>query len=340
MTTPPKTSYYFIMFNLKWICLLVFLFSTQSWGQSVVEQLKGPVETGNSTLFDEVVKKISKSKRVFVITNSGNEFTPGDFVTLIKDNQLIARALVARSKKALSGIKIIKIYSLKNWGRLRPGMRIQILRGDDSSFRASLNQQNNQTDLSINSEDDLFSEDLLDEDVDEKSKRKIKNDNLIGLFIGQVNDFSSSLGSGDGSADSPDYGSNAYYGVTWAYQIYDNFWIEGVFGLTRLRQYPSEDLDTDLTTAGARLKYIFKTPFYSFLMPYVGFQLTRANSPGAGDPQFVTGEAADAEVNAVEELEQNTVTFGATIVKRIVPGWFVSATLGSDVINLGFCIEF
>ena len=84
----------------------------------------------------EKVEKISQSKRIFIITNSNSSFDEGDFVSLLLDAKLAARALVAKTTDAgVAGIKITKIYSLALWKRLREKTEVQILRGDDSYYK-------------------------------------------------------------------------------------------------------------------------------------------------------------------------------------------------------------
>src|SRR5690606_39406867 len=85
-------------------------------------------------VFTETIKIISGSKKIFIITNNNQQLTPGDFISLALDNNLAARALVAKNHQGQVGIKILKIYSLTQWSRLRCDLDVQIIRGDDSLF--------------------------------------------------------------------------------------------------------------------------------------------------------------------------------------------------------------
>ena len=73
-------------------------------------------------------------------------------------------------------------------------------------------------------------------------------------------------------------------------------------------------------------------------MPYDGVQINSVSSPDAG----TTGVASvdDAENAAVEDLEETQFAAGVTILRRLVPGWFLSINLGTDQISGGFSIEF
>src|SRR5690606_19903819 len=127
-----------------------------------VSDISTPVASFNSEdLFTENIQIISKSRKIFIITNSNQMLHKGDFITLVLDFSLpVARALVEKNHDGLVGIKILKIYSLKNWSRIRQGMDIQILRGDDSGLFAPKPQVNDapQEQIRIESEEDLFNE--------------------------------------------------------------------------------------------------------------------------------------------------------------------------------------
>ena len=79
-------------------------------------------------------------------------------------------------------------------------------------------------------------------------------------------------------------------------------------------------------------------------MPYIGFQSYQVDSPNAGIVEDNTStedqEQAQKEVDLINRLKQNNIVFGATILKRLVPGWFVKADLGTDLMSLGIAIEF
>ena len=69
-----------------------------------------------------------------------------------------------------------------------------------------------------------------------------------------------------------------------------------------------------------------------------------ANSPGAGveDPTNAeyTKSDYDAELQRVDALKKNSFIAGVTILKRLVPGWFLRADLGTDLIGGGIALEF
>jgi hypothetical protein len=39
-------------------------------------------------------------------------------------------------------------------------------------------------------------------------------------------------------------------------------------------------------------------------------------------------------------MQDNALVAGVTILRRLVPGWFIKADLGTDQLNIGFAIEF
>lgn len=80
-------------------------------------------------------------------------------------------------------------------------------------------------------------------------------------------------------------------------------------------------------------------------MPYVGYQIIQAQSPGAGVYDGVstpapTQEELDQELNGVNDLKKSSLIFGVTVLKRIVPGWFIRLDMGSDLLNAGLALEF
>lgn len=91
-----------------------------------------------------------------------------------------------------------------------------------------------------------------------------------------------------------------------------------------------------------RIKYNFKAPLYSYIMPYIGFQYYNISSPeaGKGNDTQVTPAQKEAELKAVDDLKKSGTVVGVTILRRLVPGWFFKADIGTDVMNLGFAIEF
>lgn len=309
--------------------------------QSVVESLSEDNSvTEEVDLVTEKIEKFSNSKKIFIITNQNNVLGKGDFFSILLENQLVARGVVAKQVDNIVGIKILKIYSLQRFNRvLKKNMRIQILRGDDSYYNskkmvAEKDDSAEKSTTKIESEDDLYSKSaVLEEDIllEEKSDRAIKTDNILGFSWGQY------------GATDMDGGSISFphWGFNWGYQLLDNIFAEVFYGISTMSDYPTGGIDTDLTNIVLRLKYNIRAPFDSFLMPYVGYKITSVNSPGAGVDDGVSSQTdLDEEVRLVNELEERKPIFGVSVLKRMVPGWFAKADLGIDVVNIGIALEF
>jgi hypothetical protein len=73
-------------------------------------------------------------------------------------------------------------------------------------------------------------------------------------------------------------------------------------------------------------------------MPYIGFQTYSVSSPDAG--KGTSASQNEEELTAINDLKKSGAVFGVTLMRRLVPGWFIKTDIGSDVINLGFSIEF
>ena len=285
-------------------------------------------------LISEQIYRISQSKRIFIITNKSGQLNQGDFISLLTGSKLLARALVAKNANDLAGIKILKIYSLRRWSLVREKMTIQILRGDDSLYLTDRSQKEDDSKLKIENEDDLYNETkLIEEDLllDDKGKRLIKTDNILSASMGSI------------QAKETD-NTKQYYAHwmgSWAYQILDNIWVEGLFGFTQMENFPSPGLNALLYNTTLRLKYTFSAPFYSFVKPYFGFQYRTAKSDEAGVP-FTGAEPSQLarEVELVDSLQENNLIFGVTVLKRLVPGWFISVNLGTDILGAGLALEF
>lgn len=313
---------------LKLIFVYTLLVSTVL-SQDLLEDLSSGGSIGDSSqIFTERIINIGRSKKVFILTNTNSMLNKGDFITLIiNDKDAAARAVVAKNHDSLVGIKILKIYSLKNWSEIYKGMDIKILKGDDSILFVKEESKDKKEESKIEGEEDLYAEELAVEDSFEedfgKDKRHIKPDNIINAAYGffTFNDDSS------GSSGS---GGHELTGG-WAYQFQDNFWIEGLATSVTIDEYPSVGKQTVLTRLTARLKYTYKLPFYSFAMPYIGYQANRADSPEASKGQ---------QSNDVQNLALGKIAFGVTLLRRLVPGWFVKVDLGNDLINIGAAIEF
>jgi len=299
-------------------------------------------------LFNETVQKISPSKKIFVITNDNQSFSKGDFISILLSNQLVFRALVAKStEEKLAGIKLVKIYSAQLFTQLRSGKEVLVLKGDDSYYTTKKvtdpkkEEEKIKNESKIQSEEDLFNSTNLGGDDDlsleENNKRLIKTDNLLSLNYGL-------LESKDNDGASIRY---PHLNGTWGYQMSENIWGELTFGTNTIRDYPNANgdggLDTRLMSFSLKLKYVFSAPFYSYIMPYAGYQMVIADSPGAGKYDAANPQSQptlDKEASMVNELERGGPIFGITILRRIVPGWFARVDLGSDILGGGLSLEF
>ena len=122
----------------------------------------------------------------------------------------------------------------------------------------------------------------------------------------------------------------------------DNVWGEFQYGQGAVQGFPASDLTTILTSYTFRLKYTIEGPWYSYILPYGGYQSIVAESEAAGtDPSGNKSSVElENELNLLESASKSQVIFGVTILKRFVPGWFLRADIGSDIINFGLAIEF
>lgn len=315
---------------------LILVNSSGLWAQSLVEDANINVaQAADGTTFTETIKIISNSKKIFILTNNNQQLGPGDFISLALDNKLAARALVAKNHQGQVGIKILKIYSLAQWGKLRRDQDVQIVKGDDSTFMKKPVEATTTEGPKIKDEDDLYTADVVVDDsvefTEDNKNRHIKPDNVVGVFASYIN------------ADNPQGGSGGYtrgteFGLTWAYQFTDNFFMEGVYGRTLIDNYPADSTQTLVNRYVGRLKYNIKGPLYTFFLPYVGYQNLDVSSPDAGKGTNAGQNAA--ELDAIDKLKKSGVVAGVTVLRRLVPGWFVKADLGTDMLNVGFCIEF
>jgi hypothetical protein len=334
-------------------CLLFILITASVRAQNVLDDIEeedridtpaGAEQAPN--LVSETIKTISPSKKIFILTNENQSFTKGDFISLLIANKLVCRALVAKTTpEKLSGIKIVKIYNLVLWKQLALGKEVLVLKGDDSYYtnkeKAPEKEKNGKPkkdESKLQSDEDLFNSTSLsgsedDQSLDENSKRLIKPDNLLSVNVGLIQGKDV-----DGSKKNYTQINGA-----WAYQLTDNIWAEAGIGTNTIRDYPFTGLDTRLINIEVKAKYTFSAPFYSYIQPYVGYQTILASSPGAGtDPGDGSRSPAQLaeELQMVQDQKKSTVIFGVTILKRIVPGWFVRADFGTDIINGGLSIEF
>lgn len=313
-------------------------FLNNSYSQDLVDDISTPIELGDSSeMFTETIRIISRSKRIFIITNTNQMLNKGDFITvLLQDKGPVARCLVGKTHKGMAGIKIMKIYSLKRWALMRKGLDIQIIKGDDSYlFRKKKKKKSTDEggtdDPKISSEEDLYNANLIDEDLNMfgKDNRLIKPDNIVSAAYGQytLNE--------DLQGDKRVFGE---FSGSWAYQFSDNMWIEGLYGRILLSGVPAQGTQTLINNFTARIKYTFKAPLYSYILPYVGFQTYSVSSPDAGNVD--NAAEAEEEVALINSMKKSTLVGGVTILRRLVPGWFLKADLGTDGLNIGFAIEF
>ena len=316
--------------------VFVCFFLNPSMAQ-VVDELDATSAAAPSNLPTEKIESISPSKRIFLVTNTNNSFERGDYVSLILSSKIVARALVAKMQNEIAGIKILRIHSLSLWNTLKVGSEIQILRGDDSYFNRPVKKELKDETAPISKiedEDDLYSETKIGDDdlsLEENKNRAIKNDNLVTGSYGRLEGVNND-------------GSSLYYGqfmAQWAYQIEDNIWVEGGFGQGTVNDFPSAGLDTVLRNITFRAKYTVSAPMFSFIQPYIGYQMVTASSDSAGQSDGqATQEQLDQENELMEKMNKNSLIFGVSWLKRLVPGWFMKVDLGTDIMNLGFTLEF
>lgn len=348
---------------LKKTFILLFIFASLSlYAKDVLDDIQEEERTDTATnekpnLSSEKIKLISTSKKILILTNSNQSFSKGDYISILIANELVFRALVAKTTADKdAGIKLIKIYSLPLWEQIKPGKDVLVLKGDDSYYYKQIPQEkdkngkkekNNKKEKEkevddgqkIQSDEDLFNSTTLKEDEnpsDENSKRLIKPDNLVGFNYGL-------LSSKDNTGAATRYG---HMNASWGYQLTDNIWSELELGSNTIRDYPNANglggLDTQLIGISFRAKYTYPAPFYSYLMPYVGYQIVMANSPSAGkaDANNTNTTILDKEKQMVDSLKQSGPIFGLTVLKRIVPGWFARVDLGTDIVSGGLTLEF
>ena len=326
------------LLQFKIIYLLLCLgLSNQIWSQSLVDDANLSMATdGTSGAFAETIKIISSSKKIFILTNNNQQLGPGDFLSLALDNKLAARAVVAKTHQGQVGIKILKIYSVAQWSKLRRDLEVQIVKGDDSTFAKKPEVKVEEGSLSkIKSEEDLFTGDVVSNDdlsvLDENKNRHIKPDNLVSIFGAYYT--ANEVASRGGKPF-----KTAMFGLSWAYQFTDNYFVEALYARALLDNYPADSVSTLVNQVAVRLKYNIKGPAYTFFMPYLGFQSFSVSSPDAAKSGVSTTDAE--EKDALAALKKSGPVFGVTVLRRLVPGWFIKADLGSDILNLGFSIEF
>ena len=306
-------------------------------GQSVVSEYAQntnfPVQ---QRLSEEKILRISNTRRVFIISSANQGFLPGDYITLLHQGRHVARAIVAKQQDSRAGIKIIKIYSPALWGQLKTGLAVKILRGDDSYFiNQESSQDKDQDELAgevskIMSEEDLFnSEAFLQEDLAEDRKKGLfETDNLIAVGVGLVSTIDPG---GEAAAD-------LHFGYSFARQLASNIWGEFAYGYSNLQGFPDVGITTSLQTFTLRVKYVFAAPFHSFIMPYIGYKFSVAIAPKADPARDEKTPEQQAEL--LDDVALSGPIVGASVFKRLVPGWFVRMDVGTDFLALGVAVEF
>lgn len=311
------------------------------YAQNVLDDQPADMVLGDvDGLFSETIRIISRSGRIFILSNSNQLLNKGDFITiLLKESGPVARAVVAKTHEESVGIKILKVYSLRRWGLMGKGLDVQIKKGDDSNLFA-VKKKKSETDTpatKIEGEEDLFNDKaLLDENLGNfyQDNRLIKPDNIVSAGWNRY-EFANDL-TGDREAHNQ-------WNFTWAYQFSDNYWFEGLYGRVQVDGLPAAGAQTIINNFTARVKYTFKAPLYSFVMPYVGFQTYSVSSPQAGVQENESDAAklrAQQEVDLINKLQVSQLVFGATLLRRLVPGWFLKLDVGNDILSVGFAIEF
>ena len=289
----------------------------------------------------EKIKRTSPNKKIFLISNKSSSLSPGDFISLILNKKLVARALVAKTKREFAGIKIIKIYEPKLWKRFAPKRQVELLKGDDSYYLTQLalskkkKQKKKESESLIKGTEDLFNETVIlneekeFDDIDKK--RKVKSDNFISLHLGRIAGVNT-------SGNPTEY---TQLSVHWTYQLQDNIFVEASYGQNIVRDFPAVGLDTKLSNIVLKAKYSFIAPMNSILFPYVGYQILQASSPGEGVYSTgMTQQDIDAETRLMSSLRKKAFIFGASILKSLVPGWFTRIDVGTDFYSIGFGLEF
>ncbi len=322
-----------IGFFLYLITFLVAL--PPAFSQDIAEDLATPVSGGgdDSEQFTEYIKIIGNSKKIFIMTNNNANLNAGDFITLVYEKKCTARALVAKNNKELIGIKVMKIYSLMQWARIKKGIGLQILKGDDTTYCNNKAVVKKDDGTGIKNSEEVFKEssvfqDPSGPDLNDYAERNLKTDHLLSGGFGMLN----SLGT---RGEATKY---LNFNGSYSYQFMDNIYIEGLFGQSSISKFPSGSSITTIFNMEGRLKYNFKTPYYTFFLPYVGILYKSVSSPTAGQ----TGDPATdiAQKNLIASMSGYKFTFGATLLRRLVPGWFARADISLEYMSAGFAIEF
>lgn len=311
------------------------------YAQNILDDQPSDLVLGDASgIFTETIRIISRSGKIFILTNSNQLLNKGDFITLLLQNSgPVARAVVAKNHDGSAGIKILKVYSLRRWGLMGKGLDVQIKKGDDSGLFVKKKSKKEIADdkTKIEGEEDLFNDkELMAEDLGDfyQDNRLIKPDNIVSAAWNRF-EFANDL-SGDREVHNQ-------WNFAWAYQFSDNYWFEGLYGRVQVDGLPDDGSQTIINNFTVRAKYTFKAPLYSYIMPYIGFQTYSVSSPNAGEITSDTPagrQQAEDEVALINKLQISQIAIGITVLKRLVPGWFLKADLGNDIMSVGFAIEF
>lgn len=318
--------------------------------QSIIDELKA-VSAGDlplrNQLFSETITTVSSNRRIFIVTNSNNKLLMGDFISFIKDNQLVIRALVVKTRDDRSGLKLVKIYNQALLSGLQTGLNVEILRGDDSYFLSQLQREQEtliDTPLTVservNQQSEIKKEPsaltadeqmILGKDFsfekDSLENRKINANHLLYFTAGNYKSLSTT-----GEDD-----SYMHYRIGWGYQFFNNWWTDFSYGHTVLKKYPEVDIDTALNTVTAKFGYIFQLPVHSFLYAYGGIYNSIASAPGAGEG--VSDEQAQLEIQRIRDIEGLGFIGGVSFYKRLVPGWTFKLDFDLKNIGAGIMVE-
>ncbi|MFI5390956.1 MAG: hypothetical protein ACHQYQ_06300, partial [Bacteriovoracales bacterium] len=275
----------------------------------------------------EKIEKISPTKRIFILSNENNSFNMGDFISLFIKNKPVARAIVAKSKDNIAGIKILKIYSQPEFDALVQGAEVQIVRGDDSSYFKKEKEETKETDLY---EKTGVVEDELKED-ETKKNFVIESASMLNVSLGSVEGINLA-------------GKSARYSQLngqFSWQFTRNFFVSILYGQNTITDFPNFGLDTSLYNITARVKWTANIFWGLVVQPYAGYQVLIADSPGAG--QDSGGTISQPQLNyesaLVNKLEDSKFIFGLSVLVRIVPGWYVQLDAGTDILNAGISVE-
>jgi len=321
---------------------ILLLIMTSVNAQSVVDELRA-VSTGDlptkNQLFSEMITTISSNKRIFILTNSNNKLIMGDFVSFVKDNQLILRALVVKTRDDRCGVKLVKIYDQNLWKSLTTGADVQMIRGDDSYFLTQIkkeqealvagsntNSNNGEQTDSLSAEEKM----ILGSDITLESKvdnRKISANHLLYFTAGNYRSLSTT-----GESD-----TYMHYRIGWGFQVFNNWFSDVSYGYTVLKKYPEVDIDTALNTVSFKFGYIFQLPIHSFLYAYGGIYNSIATAPGAGEG--VSDAQAELEIQRVRDVEGLGYLGGVSFYKRLVPGWTFKVDVDLKNIGAGIMVE-